>query len=100
MPEQETSISELGGMGVGRQARRQVPDLIVFTEAQDLVVGFAAPGYPCDDVRCAQPRITSNYTGWNRFARDDMIDTLACLWNLFQGANWACEFAENAQRQQ
>lgn len=75
MPEQKTSISELVGW-VWDDTRKQVPDLIVFTEAQDLVVGFATPGYPCDDVRCSQPRITSNYTGWKRFARGDTIDTL------------------------
>ena len=75
MPEQETSISELVGRAWD-DTRRRVPDLTVFTDAQDLVVGFATPGYPCDDVRCAQPRITSNYTGRERFARDDTIDTL------------------------
>jgi hypothetical protein len=75
VPEQETSISELVGRAWD-DTRRRVPDLTVFTDAQDLVVGFATPGYPCDDVRCAQPRITSNYTGRERFARDDTIDTL------------------------
>jgi hypothetical protein len=75
VPEQETSISGLVGRAWD-DTRRRVPDLTVFTDAQDLVVGFATPGYPCDDVRCAQPRITSNYTGRERFARDDTIDTL------------------------
>ena len=86
MPEQETSISELVGRAWD-DTRRRVPDLTVFIDAQDLVVGFATPGYPCDDVRCAQPRITSNYTGRERFARDDTIDTLRAYGIFF----WECQ---------
>jgi hypothetical protein len=86
VPEQKTSISELVGWAWD-DTRKQVPDLIVFTEAQDLVVGFATPGYPRDDVRCAQPGITSNYTGWEAFARDDMIDTLRSYGIFFRVPN-------------
>jgi len=98
VPEQKAPISELAGWAWD-DVRERVPDLIAFTDAQDLIVGFAAPGYQRDDVRRAQAGIGSSYTGWDGFARADMVAALRAYGIFFNRPDRTCEFGTDTRRQ-
>ena len=74
--------------------RKQVPDLIVITNAQGVVVSFGGPGYPSPGVERGQAGVTSNYTGWDGFVRADTTAMLRA-YGVFLGEDRACEFAVN-----
>jgi hypothetical protein len=91
VPDQATAISELVGWAWDDE-RRRVPDLIAFTDARGLVVGFAAPGFRRVDVR-QEAGVTSSAAGWNGFARADQTVTIHAYGVALGFSNRACEFA-------
>jgi hypothetical protein len=98
VPDQTAPISELAGWAWDDE-RRRVPDLIVFTDARDLVIGFAAPGFRRVDVREQQAGVTSSASGWNGFACADQRVTVHAYGVMLGRSNRACEFATSSLAQ-
>jgi hypothetical protein len=92
VPDQATAISELTGWAWDDE-RRRIPDLIVFTDARGLVIGFAGPGVRRLDVREQQATVTSSAAGWNGFARTDQTVTIHAYAVMLGRSDRACEFA-------
>jgi hypothetical protein len=95
VPDQAAAISELTGWAWDDE-RRRVPDLIVFTDAGGLVIGFAGPGLRRLDVRERQANVTSSATGWNGFARADRTASIHAYGVTLGRSDRACEFAPSA----
>jgi hypothetical protein len=92
VPDQATPISQLEGWAWDDE-RERAPDLIVFTDAAGLVVGFGGLGVPRADVRRAHAEITSDDTGWKGFVRADRTVIMQAYGVIFGRSNRACEFA-------
>jgi sorbitol-specific phosphotransferase system component IIC len=98
VPDQAEPISELAGWAWDDE-RRRVPDLIAFTDARDLVLGFAAPGFRRVDLREQQVAVTSSAAGWNGFVRADQTVTIHAYGVMLGRSNRACEFATSFSSQ-
>jgi hypothetical protein len=92
VPDQAAPISQLEGWAWDDE-RKRASDLIVFTDAQGLVVGFAGLGVPRIDVRRDQAGIMSTYTGWKGFVRAERTVPMQAYGIIFSQPNRACEFA-------
>jgi hypothetical protein len=92
VPDQAAPISQLEGWAWDDE-RERAPDLIVFTDAAGLVVGFAGLGVPRADVRTVHAEITSDYTGWKGFVSADRTVIMQAYGVIFGRSNRACEFA-------
>jgi hypothetical protein len=98
VPDQAVAISEVAGWAWDDE-RRRVPDLIVFTDARGLVVGFGGLGVRRLDVRGQQAGVTSSATGWNGFVRADQTATIHAYAVMLGRSNRACEFARSVSSQ-
>jgi hypothetical protein len=96
VPDQATAISELAGWAWDDEHRR-VPDLIAFTDAQGLVIGFGAPGFRRVDAREQQAGVTSSASGWRGFVRADPTATVHAYGVMLGRSDWSCEFATSSQ---
>jgi hypothetical protein len=92
VPDQATAISELVGWAWDDE-RRRVPDLIVFTDAGGIVIGFAGLDFRRVDIREHEPNVTSSATGWDGFVGADRTATIHAYGVALGRSNRACEFA-------
>lgn len=76
----------------------EVPDLVLITNAEGVIVGFGGPGDQRADVARALPSVTSEYTGWVGFVQASPTATLRA-YALFLGkAGRVCQFAVSRGR--
>lgn len=90
--DQSPVISEVQGWAWDEE-RKKGPDLIVFTDVQGLIVGYAGLGLLRSDVPHVFPIIRSNYTGWYGFVRADTTMVLHAYGVVFGKSSRVCEFA-------
>jgi hypothetical protein len=98
VPNQAVAISGLTGWAWDNE-RRRLPDLIVFTDARGLVIGFAGLGVRRPDVREQVAGVASSATGWNGFARADETVTIHAYGVMLGRSDRACEFATSSPPQ-
>jgi hypothetical protein len=98
VPDQATAISEIAGWAWDDE-RKRVPDLIVFTDASGLVIGFAGLGVRRLDVRERQTGVTSSAVGWEGYVRADGTATIHAYGVALGRSSRACEFATSLSSQ-
>ncbi|MBV9555645.1 MAG: hypothetical protein JO254_01065 [Pseudolabrys sp.] len=98
VPDQATATSEIAGWAWDDE-RKRVPDLIVFTDTEGLVIGFAGLGIRRLDVRERQAGVTSSAAGWEGFVRADGTATIHAYGVTLGRSNQSCEFATSVSSQ-
>jgi hypothetical protein len=92
-----TPIAEVRGWAWDK-VREEAPDLVVFTNDRDIIVGFAGLGAARPDVQHAQSSVTTEYAGWEGFVRADAATALRAYGVFLDGSERGCQFAMSPAR--